>query len=339
MTMSQRHHLPALFRQPQMPILLLLVLLALFFAQAALAVPDPDPYLLPEFLNIPFNSTDMPPESEQAIKSGKFDLKKVAVSLVQRKRLFQDRWKRAGEEVDVPDSFPRSCDDVEILSFFPEQHIDSLIKDGQLNMHQTGESRGLTQLTIRAKAENSMIGIKLESVHDANPKSPMHYLRPKYGLVNFPRPCGVRMNPNRLLIYGQVIVVYNDIVKARTMYSYGDSLFSFCHYAAGELSEFLEPHSMLEFGPPEKKAYWDVRYVEAQIWGPIDLSDIREFRIPAERKDLLEKLKKAGKPIYAYSRENMENCDYHMDEALIGIGRGAELYNPRALPASSSTAP
>jgi hypothetical protein len=136
------------------------------------------------------------------------------------------------------------------------------------------------------------------------------------------------MNPNRLLIYGQVIIVYNDSVKARTMYGYGDSLFSFCHYAAGELPEFMEPHSLLEFAPPEKKDYLDVRYVEAQIWGPVDLSDIKEFRIPKERSDLLEKLKKAGKPIYAYSRENMENCDYHMEESEIGISRGEQLFNP-----------
>jgi len=296
------------------------------FAAPALAVPDPTPYLLPEFLNIPFDSSDMPPECEKELKSGKVDLKKVAVSLVQRKRLFQDRWKRPPDPVELPETFPENCDDVEVMSFFPEQFIDSLLTEGQLNVHQTGESRGLTQLTIRAKAENSMIGIKLEPVHDSNPKSPLQFLRPKYGIINFLKPCGIRMNPNRLLIYGQVIIVYKDDIKMRTMYSYGDSLFSFCHYAAGELPEFMEPHSLLEFAAPEKKEYTDVRYVEAQIWGPIDLSDIKEFRIPKERVDLLEKLKKAGKPIYSYSRDNMECCDYHMDESEIGVSRGEVLF-------------
>jgi hypothetical protein len=302
---------------------------------AGIAVPDPEPFLLPEFLNIPFNTTEMPEQQLQLLKGKKVDLKNVAISLVERKRQFQDRWKTS-DNVEAPDNFPKSCDEIEILSFFPEQFIDSLIKDGQLNMHQTGESRGLTQRTIRAKAENSMIGIKLEPEFDGNPKSPIHYLRPKYGLVNFLKPCGVRMNPNRLLIYGQVIIVYNDSVKMRTMYSYGDSLFSFCHYAAGELPEFMEPHSLLEFGPPEKKEFWDVRYVEAQIWGPLDLSDIKEFRIPKERSDLLEKLKASGKPIYSYSRENMENSDCHMEEALIGIGRGEQLYAPKQEAASAN---
>jgi hypothetical protein len=309
--------------------LILTVLTLLGSTAVAVAVPEIKDLLLPQFLDLPFNSASMPPECEEALRQGKLDLRKVAVSLVQRKRLFQERWERPSEDLDLPENFPRSCDEVEIISFFPEQHLDSLLKDGQLNMHQTGQSRGLVQMQIRTAAENSMIGIKLEAEHNADPKSPLHFLRPKYGIVNFKKPCGVRVNPNRLLIYGQLIIVYNDDVKARTMYTYGDSLYFYCHHISGELGEYIEPHSLLAFSPPPKKEFWDVRYVEAQIWGPVDLSDIREFRIPRQRQDLLEKLKKADKPVYSYSRETMEECDYHMDEALIGLGRGKLLYNPK----------
>lgn len=293
------------------------------------AVPDQEAYLLPQLSSLPFNTDLLPPDTVKQIKSGKLDLKKVAVSLVERKRQFQNRWKSADDEetAAAKQKFPK-CDDIEILSFFPEQYIDALIKKGQLNMHQTGQSRGLTQREVRAKAENSMIGIKFEEKHNENPKSVLHYLRPKYGLVNFPSPCGIRVNPNRLLIYGQVIIVYNDDVKLRTTYSYGDSLFAFCHYLAGDLKQYQEPHSLLDFASPQKNETSDVRYVEAQIWGPIDLNDIKEFRVPDDRGDLVDKLKTAGKPVYSYTRENMINCDMYMDEALIGIGRGNKLFDP-----------
>ncbi len=299
-----------------------------FAAQSSFAVPDPKPFLLPEFLSVPFSGTDMPPELTQQVKDGKVDLRKLAITLVERKRQFQDRWKNEDNEGEIPcKTFPESCDDLEIVSFFPEQYIDSLIERGQLNMHQTGESRGLTQRELRAKAENSMIGIRMEPEINQDPKSILQYLRPKYGLVNFSKPCGIKVNPNRLLIYGQVIIVYANSVKMRTTYTYGDSLSSYCHYIAGDTKFFVDPKSMLEFAPPEHRESRDVRYVETQTWGPIDLSDIQEFRIPAERKDLLEKLKRAGKPIYSYSRENIESCDYHMDESEIGIGRGELLFS------------
>ena len=296
----------------------------------ALATQVPPSLLLPEFVNLPFNSSEMPPEYATEIKAGKVDLRKLAISLVERKRQFQNRWKRDDDEnaIEAPETFPKSCDEVELVSFFPEQYIDSLFDKGQLNMHQTGESRGLTQRVIRTKAENSMIGIKLEPEPDTNPAAPMHFLRPKYGLVNFLKPCGVKVNPNRLLIYGELMIVYNDDVKLRSMYSYGDSLSTYCHYMAKDLKEYVEPRPMTEFAPPQKNDTWDVRYVEAQIWGPIQLQDIKEFRIPKERTDLLEKLKKAGKPVYAYSRENMINCDFHMEESEIGISRGEQLFAP-----------
>lgn len=306
-------------------------LISLLAATVALAAPVPSGLLLPEFLNLPFNGAELPAEYAAEINAGKVDMRKLAVTLVERKRQFQNRWKKADDDdldVEVPATFPKSADEIELVSFFPEQYIDYLIEKGQLNMHQTGESRGLTQRIIRAKAENSMIGIKLEAEPDSNPKSTMQYLRPKYGLVNFTKPCGVKVNPNRLLIYGELMIVYNDDVKMRSMYSYGDSLSTYCHYMAKDLKEYVEPRAVLDFAPPQKNDTWDVRYVEAQIWGPIELSDIKEFRIPKERKDLLEKLKKAGKPVYSYSRENMENCDFHMEESEIGISRGEQLFSP-----------
>ena len=283
--------------------------------------------LLPDLVNLPFNTNQLPPELNKEIRTGKLDLRKVAVSLIERKRQFQNRWKTTEAAPEAPAGFPNSCDEVEVISFFPEQHIEGLIKNGQLNMFQTGESRGLTQKTVRAKAENTLIGISIDDENDGL-NSKLHYLRPKYGLLNFSSPCGVHMNPNRLLIYGQVIIVYNDDVKIRTMYNYGDSLFSYCQYIGGNSKTLEEPHSLVDFSPPDKPENYNVRYVEAQIWGPIDLSDIKEFRIPDERKDLLERLKPAGKPIYSYSRENMINCDLYMEISEIGLSRGNLLYSP-----------
>lgn len=281
-------------------------------------------YLMPEVVAIPFSHNILSDEYIKQMNQGKLDLRKFAASLVERKRLFQDRWgSNQTEKPKETSNFPGSLDAVEVVSFFPEKHLDSFLAQGQLNVHQVGHSRGLCDPLVRASAEDFMIGIHLESRYSSRHDSSLHYLRPKYGFVNFLKPSGVMINPNRLLRYGQVLLVYKDEVKLRTTYSYGDSLVSYCE--PWEVNRHpIEPMALTCLQPP-KEAYAKARYIEAQIWGPLDLSDIKEFRVPEERTDLAEKLASTGLPVYAYDRASMELCDQFTEESLAGLGQGKKL--------------
>lgn len=280
-------------------------------------------YFLPEVVAIPFNLNTLSDYYIKQIKSNKVDLRRFAASLVERKRLFQERWGNNQTEKPQPGASFISVENVELIAFFPEKYLDSFIKNGQLNVHQTGHSRGLCEPAIRASAEDFMLGIHLEAHYDGKSGSALHYLRPKYGFVNFLQKAGVSVNPNRWLRYGQIVLVYKDEVKFRTTYTYGDSLVSYCE--PWEKSRIpIEPAALTCLEPP-KAELKQIRYVEAQIWGPLNLSDIKEFRVPSARPDLVEKLDKLGLPVYAYDRESMELCDEFIDASLVGIARGKQL--------------
>lgn len=298
--------------------LLLLVALAIPVAQAD-EIPAAD--LAAEFVNFPYDHNVLPLEFQNAIRDPKADLKKIAASLIERKKQFVLRWDDPAKM--ERDFFPESMEDCELLCFIPEQYIDSVLAKGQKNVHQVGHSRGLCEKVVRSKAEDFMIGIHLEGAYDDKADSPVHALRPKYGFVNFPNRCGVKMNPFRLFQYGQVIVVYRDQVKHRTTYTFGDSLASYCEPMAVTLRP-LDPMPLSIMKPPSEKEK-TCRYVEAQIWGPIDASDIKEIRVPAERKDLAQKLANCGVPVYSYDRTKIEETDCYTDVSECGWQRGEAL--------------
>jgi hypothetical protein len=280
--------------------------------------------LLPAFVNLPFDRNIMPAEYVEAIKSPQSDLRKIAASLMERKRQFMERWENPGERSGADENFPGSFDDVEVVCLFPEEYLESLVKRGQLNVHQVGHSRGVCEQAIRAHAEDFFLGIHLENAYDAGKDCRLHFLRPKYGFLNFPKPCGIKSNPFRLLQYGQILIVYDDQVKLRTSYTYGDSLASYCEPWAITMHP-LDPVPLAGLKPPGPHDNPYCRFVEAQIWGPLDLSDIREFRIPTARRDLLQALSSTGKPVFSYDRDRMEMVDAYVDVCDGGWKRGEPL--------------
>ncbi len=281
--------------------------------------------LMHELVDFPFDHNTLPPDYLEMIKSPQTDMRRVAASLMERKKQFITRWEDPSQ-YETEENFPKTANDFELICIFPEQYLDSLMQKGQLNVHQVGHSRGVCEPAIRAHAEDFMIGIHLESKYDGNPDSRLHLLRPKYGYVNLFKPCGIKVNPFRLLQYGQVLIVYNDEVKQRSSFTYGDSLASYCEPWAITMRP-LDPTPLTLLRPPDERKgeASNCRYIEAQIWGPIDLSDIKEFRIPKERKDLLTKLASSGKPVFSYDREKMELNDNYIDICDCGWLRGEAL--------------
>ncbi|MBX9685356.1 MAG: hypothetical protein K2X27_01565 [Candidatus Obscuribacterales bacterium] len=301
----------------------ILLLLAAFLNAQYCRAETQSIQLLPEFVNFPFDHKVLPPEYLKLIKSPQTDLRQVAASLLERKKQFILRWQNPNE-IEESGKFPKSLDELELVCLFPEKYLDSLLSQGQLNVHQVGHSRGLCQKEIRAHAEDFMIGIHLENPYNPKADSRVHQIRPKYGFLNFKTPCGIQVNPFRLVPYGQILIVYNDEVKLRSSYSFGDSLASYCEPYA-QTQNPLDPLPLTLLKAPGAKDSATCRYVEAQIWGPLDLSDIKEFRIPKDRKDLLEKLSSAGKAVFSYDREKMELSDLYVEVCEGGWQRGEAL--------------
>jgi len=308
------------------PVILISLIYALITAGATASTPSTPPaeQIIPAFVNLPFDHNIMPEEYLSAIKSPQSDLRKVANSLMERKKQFILRWENPNSASDSSDNFPKSFDDLELVALFPEQFLDSFLKQGQLNVHQVGHSRGVCQPDIRAHAEDFFIGIHLENKYEPNRESRLHYLRPKYGYINLLKPCGLKSNPFRLIQYGQILFVYNEEVKYRSSYTYGDSLASYCEPWAITMHP-LDPVPLTMMKPPGKEESANCRFIEAQIWGPLELQDIKEFRVPKDRKDLVDKLTATGKPVFSYDREKMEQNDCYVEVCDGGWLRGEPL--------------
>lgn len=290
-------------------------------AAAKVVEKEAPPSVRASFANFPYDHNVLAEQLQGVIKDPGTDLKEVSCGLVERKKQFMLRWSNASS--NEQSGFPNSVNALELLCFIPEQYIESVLKSGQKNIHQVGHSRGLCEKEIRAKAEDFMIGIHLEEKYDALPTSPMHQIRPKYGFVNFYSPCQVKMNPFRLFQYGQLIVVYADAVKERTTYTFGDSLASYCEPLSVTMNP-LDPLPLSLLRPPSESEK-NCRYVEAQIWGPINSEDIKEIRIPKDRTDLAQKLAGCGLPIFSYDRQKIEETDLYVDVSDCGWQRGEPL--------------
>jgi hypothetical protein len=251
---------------------------------------------------------------------GNVDLRKVAVSLVERRRRFNARWKLATTRNNtdiINERRPEVFDNSEIVSFFPAKFALDVVRHGQLNYHQTGNTLG-TQLDFwRAVCEETMIGLRLSPVYKPSSSDRSNFLRPKYGLVNFLSYANIPVDPQSILRYGEVIVVYRDEVKWRTTYTYGDSMDALVWRTSVEEPELLI-NGLADYATP-KSACSQTLYVEAQIWGPLDVTDVQEFRIPSDKKLIAQELKTAGLPIFTYDRLALEKRSDLADASYLGL--------------------
>lgn len=188
-----------------------------------------------------------------------------------------------------------------LMYFFPEEALPGILKSGILNQHQTGASLqgGANNAKRRALLEDGVISV--EKNYNASKKNPNHYVRPKMVILD---PSGVRPDLKRMVKehgmndgkqYGSLIAVLKDEVKERSTWSRGDS-----YGPAGTSSWNPPPIESL------RKDVFDIRrprsYFEAQVWGELDLRDIKEFWVAAAlNPQTLELLKSAGLPIFFYT--------------------------------------
>lgn len=153
---------------------------------------------------------------------------------------------------------------------FKEKWLEAILQNGFLNLHQTRRTLGANLPNERAELENRLSGLTLEKKYSAAPKSALNLLRPKYAYVNFAVE-SEGLSPRLIDQYGDILVVFDDEVKKRSLFSNGDSL---------ELSSNDEGQ-----GPIPAQTFYNSRartdfalrgpYYEAQIWGPLTFHDVK----------------------------------------------------------------
>ncbi|MBX3034435.1 MAG: hypothetical protein KF865_10970 [Bdellovibrionaceae bacterium] len=213
-----------------------------------------------------------------------------ARDLVSQLRRQQDQrsLKTDGPLVDFRDS--------DIMVVFGSGAIESISKNGFLNAHQTKESSWAgsddfdpdktsikSYLRARKPVEKAMAG---KNITD-------EALLPKYGVVQFRNPellkflekeglmSGDTESGNGLDIYGEVGAILKDDVKSRTTFTFYDSLSYMGKMNAAERREAVKT-SVFTFTDQTTKIDFNQigfsgRYIEAQIWGTLSLSDVKYF--------------------------------------------------------------
>ncbi len=184
-------------------------------------------------------------------------------------------------------------------------YLNSVIRFGFLNQHQTSNSIVLNQLhRIKVEQTNSL------SVFPYAQK--ILEVLPKYGIVNIKgrgRGGGVLPHP-----YGDLAVVFKKSILASTTFSYSDSLVA--------PQQLLPARSLTKDLSPFKC----INYCEAQIWGRLDLTDVAYFMI-AKGTEPSPELKQLGLPIHIYwdSDRDDQTARFESQELILGSFLKASL--------------
>jgi hypothetical protein len=188
-------------------------------------------------------------------------------------------------------------DDAQIHLHFREESIDGIIEYGFLNQHQTGGSiSGDLDIKKRANIESKIAGIRIKTTND--PNSVFNKLKPKYALYDINKPTYVGID-NNATQYGAIVAVFNEDIKKRTTFSIGDSKNTyeerdfFQVYPAGYPSEKVIKKSNNEI------------YVEAAIWGEIDLRDVNYWYVHKDTSaKVIEKLTSTKIPVKKFKYQS-----------------------------------
>jgi hypothetical protein len=221
--------------------------------------------------------------------------------------------------------------DFEVGIYVKPEIISLIIQNGLLNFHQVGKTNGHHLFRTRAKVENKISGWDGWPRYDESDQNsrkreelrvdPYYKLRPKYGFVRPRRRSelrvdspvfdGVEMVGGAQKKYGDVVLIFRNEIASRTTFSMGDSLDLYQKTENRECDlrprVWDVPHGeypilALRDFDPSGRLERNCSYIEAQIWGELDLSDVLEIRIPSDRPELLETVKVVGLPVYSFKR-------------------------------------
>lgn len=213
-------------------------------------------------------------------------------------------------------------DDSEIIMMIHPQLLDSIVRYGFLNQHETLTTQGAYTIPARFAAEQELAMARLPYSHKAKE------LLPKYALLVADRPdFGAFPLPTR---YGAVAVVFKKAVMKRATWTYADS--SDLHFQAGRFNIGGVANPVLTHTGLYRRKPGDSNkcgnYCEAQIWGKLTIEDVDHIMI-RETEPVTASMLESGLKIYRYSSPAGAPSHY---------ARGALLSSGTAKRASETTA-
>jgi hypothetical protein len=227
---------------------------------------------------------------------------------------------------------------------------------GFLNFHQTGKSGGGKDATSRVLSESEVIGYQIGNTIETEgdgfsdgpgakvkPGDASEAIFPKYAYLELTSDVKFE-NSKAYSAYGDVFAVLKSEVKRRTTWTIDDSVEARDRHLFTGQTLFGD---QLPAANREK-----ARYLEAQVWGELDLRDVSYFLVKKGSTQNLKELKKAGIPIYelrvetlgrysapTYSGSNPYSRQVHRKGQLLYAGDSAKLREYRKSLAHSRRAP
>lgn len=245
---------------------------------------------------------------------GKYDSQTIGRSLVQRLRALENKESLVHEGYNMGKG-------TNILVNFSKNSLEEILTQGFKNIHLTATSRGTLDRGRRAKNEDQLIGARLEPKYQFGEKNSVHLTRPIYGYLEL---TSAHVPPNVFIRgsteqYGSLTAVLKEHIKERSTWTWDDSL--------------ARPSRANSFDglrqPPDGGL--TSKYLEAQVWGGVDLRDIQEWRVPPGLpNEQLEMLKLTGLPIYQYE------ASPPADQMMYQRRRGALLFPGSSVRAASA---
>lgn len=180
--------------------------------------------------------------------------------------------------------------------------ISAIFASGFLNQHQTGTSRGSLSPDWRANAETVLSDLRLEGGYNPTISSPVHHVRPKYSWMSIYSGASVGAKSMDASQYGEIIAVLKEEVKLRSTFTFTDSLSP----AKAENYAGTKRRAMQSTFYGDSVAHSSGYYLEAQIWGELDISDIAYFAVlGGTSAGVINQLASSGLPIKEYQVKNL----------------------------------
>ncbi|MDG0816480.1 hypothetical protein [Bdellovibrio svalbardensis] len=211
----------------------------------------------------------------------------------------------------------------ELLIIFRSEHLEPILREGFLNIHDTqvsslGYPLFLEELPRqRAKHEDALLGLKIERSYKLKPGNPINKIRPKYALLQLTDSVELGKWQTSGSMYGDIIAVLKPETKRRATWTYADTL----------ANKKLRPSSFNRKSIQPQTSGSNQCYLEAQIWGELDIKDVSHFLVDAATmsNQTLELLKSTGLPIYQRTRVVEYNRTMFKKDRLLHPGDATKI--------------
>jgi hypothetical protein len=271
--------------------------------------------LVPEVMNLTEKQI-VPPEVYD-----KYDSVRIALTL--NYKMYKD-YEEEKSRASLHPSYD-FLDGTELQLVIPEKVLGKVLENGILNQHQTHTSSAALGGSERALAEDKFLGYHLESHYGEDKTGVANQIRPKYallglqaGIPNDTPIADTQTGPGYAHNYGNIVVVFNNEVKDRTTFTMMDSL-----KGVNSVAAKWDRVRTLRYKSDQSLAGESGEYVEAQIWGKLDASDINHFLVNCPRfaevsPAAMKMLKASGKPVYKCEEESSTRRAPHVVRLLSG---------------------